>query len=97
MRRITIEDGLTLRFPGRDAAFAEGVEIGVLATLMALGRTEIARPIAPGNLGQARALAEALGYRLLEVGRSADGIDVLVTRGSARPALRVIAGGRWPA
>ena len=94
MRRITIEEGLTLRFPGRDAAFGEGVEIGVLATLMALGRFEIARPIAPGNVEQARALAEALGYRLVEVGRSVEGIDIRLTRGSARPALRVIAGGR---
>lgn len=94
MRRITIEDGLTLRFPGRDSSFGEGVEIGVLAALMALGREEIARPIAPGNVEQARALAEALGYRLIEVERSPEGIDVLLKRASTRPALRVIAGGR---
>jgi len=94
MRRITIEEGLTLRFPGRDAAFGEGVEIGMLAVLMAMGRAEIARPIAPGNVQQARALAESFGYRLVEGERTLEGIDVLLTRRAARPTLRVIAGGR---
>lgn len=94
MRRITIEDGLTLRFPGREASFGEGVEIGVLAALMAMGREEIARAIAPSNVEQARALAEALGYRLIEVERSPEGIEILLKRASARPRLRVIAGGR---
>lgn len=93
MRRITIEEGLTLRFPGRDASFGEGVEIGVLAALMATGRAEIARVIAPGNVEQARALAEAMDYRLIETGRATDGVAVLLTPRAARPALRLVAGG----
>lgn len=92
MRRITIEDGLTIRFPARDAGFAEGVEIGMLATLMALGHEDIRRPIAHGTLEQARALAQGFGYRLVETGRGAEETRILLTR-RARPALRLVAGG----
>lgn len=93
MRKITIEEGLTLRFPARDASFSEGVEIGMLAALMALGFADIARPIAPGSVEQARALAEGFGYRLIETGRGDESVSVLLTRRAARPSLRVIVGG----
>lgn len=92
MRRITIEEGLTLRFPGRDASVGEGVEIAVLAALMATGVAEIARVIAPGNVERARALAEAMDYRLIETGRAPEGVAVLLTPRAARPALKLIAG-----
>ena len=92
MRGIIIEDGLTLRFPGRDAGFAEGVEIGMLATLMALGQEEIRRPVALGTLAQARALARGFGYRLVETGRGEGEARIRLPR-RARPALRLVAGG----
>lgn len=94
MRKILVEDGLTLRFPGRGVDFIEGVEIGVLASMMALGAEGITRPIGRTNLEQARALAEGMGYRLIVAGEDCDEVAVTLTRRTLRPALRVIAGGR---
>ena len=37
MGAIEVEPGLSVRFPGRSADFAEGVEIGILSILMAQG------------------------------------------------------------
>jgi hypothetical protein len=90
VRRITIEDGLTVRFPHRDASFSEGFEIGVLAALMAAGRPEIARWIGSDSVEQARALVEGLGYRLLETARGEDAVAVLLTPRCQRPALRLV-------
>ena len=42
MEGIRIEDRLVVRFPGRDPSFRAGVEIGMLATLMALRTPEFA-------------------------------------------------------
>ncbi len=55
MRFIHVEDGLRLRFPGRDAAFNEGVEIGILAVNLASGRGEFTLQLSSGTLEQARA------------------------------------------
>ena len=90
MRRITIVDGLTVRFPHRDASFGEGVEIGALAALMAIGTPEITRWIGSANLEQARALAEAFGYGLFETERRQDAVAVLLAPRRRRPALRLV-------
>jgi hypothetical protein len=79
-----------VRFPGRTEEFDQGVEIGILAVLMDFGAPEITRPIASTNLEQARALADKLGYRLLE-GVSADGLTtVILHRAQTRPALKLV-------
>lgn len=91
MRGITIDEGLTIRFPGRSADFTAGVEIGLLAALMGLGHEEIARPIARANLTQARALAQAFGYRLIELDGSDAEVRVVLTR-RKRPTLRLVVG-----
>ena len=67
MWKINIQDDLRIRFPARDKVFAEGVEIGMLATLMSLGWKEFGRTISRVNLEQARSLGEKLGYHLAEV------------------------------
>jgi hypothetical protein len=90
MRQIHLTDGTRVRFPGRNEEFDQGVEIGILAVLMDFGTDEIARPITSGNLEQARALADKLGYRLLE-GAEADGMTTIVLRRArARPALKLV-------
>ena len=50
MWKINIQDDLRIRFPARDKVFAEGVEIGMLATLMSLGGREFGRTISKVNL-----------------------------------------------
>lgn len=90
MRRIEIEDGLTVRFPGREGEFADGVEIGVLAALMGMGVPVIARAVALSNIEQARALAEKLGYRLVVRPACGETVRVELRRLGVRPQLKVV-------
>ena len=71
MRRIHVEDGLSVRFPGRSEEFNEGVEIGMLAVLMSSGQRGFTRWLSPANLEQARAIADRMGYRLTAMYRGA--------------------------
>ena len=89
MRRIHVEDGLSLRFPGRDEEFNEGVEIGILAGLMSSGRG-FTHWIAPANVEQARSIADKMGYRLT-VGEEDGGLtEVIFRTGKARPKLTLV-------
>ena len=89
MRQIQIAGQMRLRFPGRGADFDEGVEIGMMATLMALGEREIQRTLSAKAVEQLRPLAETLRYRLTTC---SDGDDVTVTLFSpaVRPKLRLV-------
>jgi len=90
MRQIHLTDGTRVRFPGRTEEFDQGVEIGILAVLMDFGTPEITRTISASNLEQARALADKLGYRLLE-GVGADGLTtVILRRAQVRPVLKLV-------
>ncbi|MGO4573019.1 hypothetical protein [Microvirga sp. 2TAF3] len=90
MRHIHLDDGLTLRFPGRCEEFDQGVEIGMLAVLMDSKIREFNRRISSANLGQARALAKQLGYHVVEDRSDGDFIDLTFRHGSARPQLKVV-------
>lgn len=92
MRSIELEQGLKVRFPGQDASFADGVEIGVLATLMNLKRPEFDREIASGNVEQARALGRKFGYHLADLDPvAADRVRVTFRARSLAPKLRLVA------
>ena len=90
MRRIHVEDGLSLRFPRREAEFNEGVEIGLIAAGLAARRREFTLRLADATLDQARSLAEGFGYRLhvhpLDDGSS----EVVFLFGRRRPQLRLV-------
>lgn len=93
MAVVEVEDGLTVRFPGRNTSFREGVEIGLLLADLAAGLPEIERRVGAGALDQARQLAGAFGYRLA-AGEEADGtVPVVCAKGRERPRLTVIPGG----
>ena len=91
MRKILIEDGLAVRFPGRDQEFANGVEIGMLATLMAFGIARFSRTIASENVEQARMLGQKLGYEIEAAQSHAVGMVRLTMWRSSRAHLRVVA------
>ena len=90
MRRIHVEDGLSLRFPGRDEEFNEGVEIGVLAALMSSGQRGFTHWVSSANVEQARSIARQMGYRLTE--GMADGTltQVILRTGRVRPTLTLV-------
>ena len=63
---IQIAEGFRVRFPSRSAEFAEGVEIGVLTTLLDMGLVEFNRVISVTARQQSISLADALGYTVAE-------------------------------
>ena len=94
VRKIAVEEGLRIGFPGRDTAFHDGVEIGMLATLMALGSTEFAREVSSANIEQARVLGQRLGYHLDGLDTAGDGVCKVTFRNrTRRPKLRLVQSG----
>jgi hypothetical protein len=90
VRRIHVENGLSLRFPGRDEEFNEGVEIGILAVLMSSGRRDFTHWMSQANVDQARALAAKLGYRLTEGARDGELTEITFRSSRSRPALTLV-------
>ena len=90
MRRIQIEDGLCVRFPGRGEEFNEGVEIGIIAVLMSSGQRGFTHWISGANLEQARSLAERMGYRMTEGDADGGLREAIFRTGSARPKLTLV-------
>lgn len=90
MRRIHVEDGLSLRFPGREAEFNEGVEIGLLAASLAARHGEFTLRLANSTLDQARSLAEGFGYRLHICPLDDRSSEVVFLTGRRRPKLRLV-------
>lgn len=90
-RKIYVEPGLNIGFPHRSAEFAEGIEIGILAGLMATGSPRFDHHISAASLDQARDLAGPLGYRIM-VSDEADGlVRIALSRTSLRPRLSLVA------
>ncbi len=90
MRRIHVEDGLSLRFPGRSEDFNEGVEIGVLAVLMSSGQRGFSHWVSSANVEQAREVAGKMGYRLTEGDRDGSLTQVILRTGRMRPMLTLV-------
>ncbi len=76
---IQIAEGFRVRFPSRSAEFSEGVEIGVLTTLLDMGLVEFNRVISVTARQQAVSLADALGYFVTE-GEVTDGLVSITFR-----------------
>lgn len=83
-----------MRFAGRDEAFNEGVEIGLLAANMAAQVGEFTATLASTSLDQARALAEGLNYRVHLVEDDGTWSQVMFLTGGRRPKLRLVDIGR---
>jgi len=90
MHHIHLTEGTRLRFPARSVDFSQGVEIGVLAALMSQDVGEFTRRISSANVGQARALAEQLGYRTVEGSAEGGWVELSFCNRAARPRLRVV-------
>jgi hypothetical protein len=93
VRDIEIEDKLKIRFPARGEQFVLGVEIGMLATLMACGHRSIMRQISAANVDLARKLAQKLGYRIEMEGGDGERVFVRLEDKRTPPKLRLVQGG----
>ena len=90
MRRIHVEEGLSLRFLGRDEEFNEGVEIGILAVLMSSGQRGFTHWVSAANVEQARSLAEGMGYRATTGDAEGPLTELIFRTGRARPKLTLV-------
>jgi len=90
VRTIEVEEGLRVRFPGRGASFADGVEIGILLAHLGERQPVIAQTISCGNAEQARVLAAKFGYRLTLEAAGADSMRITLTAQALRPRLRIV-------
>jgi hypothetical protein len=90
VRRIHVEHGLSLRFPGRDEEFNEGVEIGILAALMSWGQPGFTHWVSSATLEQARAVAAKMGYRLTEGATDGELSEIILRTGRSRPTLTLV-------
>ncbi len=90
MRNIEILDDVRLRFPGRDAEFDLGVEVGSLSVLMAQGMPLIQREVSPGAVEQLRPIAERFRYALVATASGDETMSVSLVHWSRRPLLRVV-------
>lgn len=90
MRQIQVEDGLRVRFPGRDSTFDEGVEIGILLASMASGRPRFPARISKAALDQARDLGAMMGYRIVVEQSDAHVVEITCCTAAIRPKLSLV-------
>ncbi|WP_275787518.1 hypothetical protein [Pararhizobium gei] len=90
MRKIEIVDDLRLRFPGRDAEFDLGVEVGAVSVLIAQGHALIQRQLSQAATEQLRTIAEHFRYVMVATDAGTGVMSVTFTKRSRRPLLRVV-------
>ena len=90
MRKIEILDDLRLKFPGRDAEFDLGVEIGAITVLIAQGLPVIQRMLSQAATEQLRPIAERFRYAIVATDAGDGMMEVSLSRWPRRPMLRVV-------
>src|SRR5215218_3602993 len=90
MRRLRVDEGLTIRFPHRCEAFDEGVEIGLVATSLSTSNVRVRCCLSAAAL-EPRALGEQMGYRIVEESQSGEWTRVEFRSGRTRPELKLSA------
>lgn len=90
MRKIEIVDDVRLRFPGRDAEFDLGVEVGAASVLMAQGQAMIQRALSEAAVEQLRAIADRFNYALVTTPSDSGMCYVALSPKSRRPVFRIV-------
>jgi hypothetical protein len=90
MRTIEIIEDVRLRFPGRDAEFDLGVEVGSVSVLLAQGAPLVQRTLSVAAVEQLRPIAERFRYALVATPAGKDMMEVSLLHWSRRPLLRVV-------
>jgi hypothetical protein len=89
MRSIYVENDLTVRFPGREEEFDQGVEMGIAIALMATGQN-FTTLLSSDNIEQAEAVAAKMNFHLMLVAIRGESRQVAFRRG--RPPMSPQAG-----
>jgi hypothetical protein len=79
-----------LRFPGRDAEFDLGVEVGAVSVLMAQGHALIQRELSDAAVEQLRPIADRFNYALVATEPICGVSRVSFSPKSRRPLLRIV-------
>lgn len=90
MRSIDVEDNLRLRFPERDDHFDDGVEVGMIVSLMAMAMPRINRVVSARVIEQLRSLGARMGYRLMIEDQQADCASIALVSTGIRPTLKLV-------
>lgn len=90
MRKIEILDDVRLRFPGRDAEFDTGLEVGAATVLMAQGEPLIQRTLSADAVEQLRPIADRLRYAMVATEGPEGMMDVSLMHWSRKPLLRIV-------
>jgi len=89
MRAIHVEDGLTVTFPNRSDEFDEGVEVGIVLTLMAAGR-DFTLWVSEGALPQVRDLAGRMRFQIVTGAKDRGTQQVIFRLGPPPSPLRLV-------
>lgn len=90
MRKIEILEDVRLRFPGRDAEFDVGVEVGAVSVLLAQGVIMIRRELSHEATEHLRPVAEKFGYTVVATDAGSELMSVTIAPRSHRPMLRIV-------
>jgi hypothetical protein len=90
VRQIELEDALKIRFASQPEEFDRGVEVGMVAAMMAAGVATFERTVSADVEEPVRRLAEKLGYRIVPNPLSEGKTRLRLARASLRPQLRVV-------
>jgi hypothetical protein len=90
MRKIEILADVKLRFPGRDAEFDVGIEVGAVSVLIAQGVPLIQRHLSRDATDQLRPIAEQFRYTMVVTETEEGQMNVSLSNRPRRPLLRVV-------
>lgn len=90
MRRIYVEEGLNVRFPGRSEDFAQGVEIGIALALLSSAQSNVTLWMSSETLEQVQALCCKMGFRSVVRASEGGASKITLMRGRARAELRLV-------
>jgi hypothetical protein len=92
MRRIYVEDGLSVSFPWRDAEFDQGVEVGIAIALMAAGQN-FTTWLSNDTIEQVKELAAKMNFHLISQQALEETTQVSLRVGSRPSHLTLVAEG----
>jgi hypothetical protein len=90
MRSIYVENDLTVRFPGREEEFDQGVEMGIAIALMAAGQN-FTTWLSSDNIEQAEAVAAKMNFHVVPIAVQGESQQIAFRTGRPPCHLKLVA------